>query len=63
MAYFIVLYNSKTEWLVNAIIKTEDLDLSWSTHENALGDTVIEVRGRKEEIRTFKEIFTMVGGN
>ena len=62
MAHFIVLYNSKIEWLVKAIIKTEDLDLSYAILGNALGDTVIEVRGRKEEIGIFKEIYTMVGG-
>lgn len=62
MAYFIVLHNSKNAWLVHAIIETEDLNLSWSTHENALGDTVIEVYGSKEEVRIFKEIFAMVGG-
>lgn len=60
---FIVPYNSKTAWLVSAIIKTEDLDLSEAILGTALGDTVIEVRGSIEEIRIFKEIYTMVGGN
>lgn len=56
-------YNSKSAYLVSSIIKNEDLDLSWTIVETALGDTVIEVSGNEEDVRIFKETYEMVGGN
>lgn len=55
--------NSKNAWLVNAIIETEDLDLSWVAFVNALGDSMIEVSGNKEDLRIFIDVYRMVGGN
>jgi len=55
--------NSKNAWLVNAIIETEDLDLCWSVFVNALGDSMIEVNGNKEDLRIFIDVYRMVGGN
>ena len=57
---FRIYYTSTTVMLVNAIIESEDLDLVWEKVNNALGDTMIEVIGSKEEIRIFKEIYEMV---
>lgn len=59
---FVIPKNSKNAWLVHAIIETEDLDLSWAVFENALGDSMIEVDGSKEEVRNFIGIYRMVGG-
>ena len=56
-------FTSAREMLAKAIIETEDLDLECKEVDNALGDTMLEVIGSKEEIRIFKEIYTMVGGN
>lgn len=60
---FKTYYNSKSAYLVHAIIETEDLDLCWAVVETALGDTVIEVSGSEENVRIFREIYEMVGGN
>ena len=59
---YTMYHNSKNAWLAHAIIETEDLDLSWAVFENALGDSMIEVSGSKEEVRMFIEIYRMVGG-
>lgn len=56
-------FTSASEMLARAIIETEDLDLKCREVDDALGDTMLEVSGSKNEIRIFKEIFTMVGGN
>lgn len=55
--------NSKNAWLANAIIETEALDLSWVAFVNALGDSMIEVSGNKEDLRIFIDVYKMVGGN
>lgn len=56
-------FTSAREMLAEAIIETEDLDLKCKEVDNALGDTMLEVSGSKQEVRIFKEIYTMVGGN
>jgi len=60
---FKTYYNSKSIYLVDAIIACEHLDVSRRVFDNALGDTMIEVVGSKEEMKIFKEIYAMVGGN
>lgn len=60
---FTTYFTSASEMLARAIIETEDLDLECKEVDNALGDTMLEVIGSKKEIRIFKEIYTMVGGN
>lgn len=52
-------FTSTRELLAKAIIETEDLDLECKEVDNALGDTMLEVSGSKEEVRIFKEIFEM----
>lgn len=59
---FTTYFTSTRELLAKAIIETESLDLETREFENALGDTMLEVSGSKEEIRIFMEIFRMVGG-
>lgn len=59
---FRTYFTSASEMLARAIIETEDLDLECKEVDDALGDTMLEVNGSKEEVRIFKEIFTMVGG-
>lgn len=59
---FTTYFTSTRELLVKAIIDTEDLDLETREFENALGDTMLEVSGSKEDIRIFMEVFRMVGG-
>jgi hypothetical protein len=56
-------FTSATELLAKAIIENEELDLEVRDFENALGDTMLEVKGSKEDVRTFIQIFRMVGGN
>lgn len=56
---FRTYYTSTTAMLTNAIIESEDLDLVWAKVVNALGDTMIEVSGSKEDVGIFKAIFTM----
>lgn len=53
-------YNSKSADLVATIIENEDLDVAVKKFVDALGDTVIEVVGCKEEVKIFKEIYAMV---
>lgn len=60
---FTTYFNSATELLAKAIIENEDLDLKVRDFENALGDTMLEVKGSKEEVRFFIEIFRMVKGD
>lgn len=60
---FTTYFTSATELLAKAIIESEDLDLEVRDFENALGDTMLEVKGSKEDVRIFIEIFRMVGGN
>jgi len=60
---FTTNFTGATELLAKAIIENEDLELEVRDFENALGDTMLEVKGSKEEVRIFIEIFRMVGGN
>lgn len=60
---FTTYFTSATELLAKAIIENEDLDLEVREFDNALGDTMLEVKGSKEDVRIFIEIFRMVGGN
>lgn len=60
---FTTYFTSATELLAKAIIENEDLDLEVRDFENALGDTMLEVKGSKEDVRIFIQIFRMVGGN
>lgn len=60
---FTTYFTSATELLAKAIIEAEDLDLKIREFDNALGDTMLEVKGSKEDVRSFIEIFRMVGGN
>lgn len=59
---FVIPKNSKNIWLAHAIIEIEDLDLSWTVFVNALGDSMIEFNGSKEEVRIFIDVYRMVGG-
>lgn len=60
---FTTYFTSATELLAKAIIENEGLDLEVRDFENALGDTMLEVKGSKEDVRIFIQIFRMVGGN
>ena len=60
---FSTCFSSKSIDLVSAIISKEDLDVILTVGVNALGDTVIEAEGSKEDISILKEIYQMVGGN
>lgn len=60
---FTTYFTSATELLAKAIIENEDLDLEVRDFENALGDTMLEVKGSKEDVRIFIEIFRMVKGD
>ena len=60
-AIFRTELSSKALALVKSIIKTEDLDLNISIAENALGDTVIKVKGSTAEVATLRAIYGMVG--
>ena len=55
-------FTSAREMLAEAIIETEDLDLERKEVDNALGDTMLEVIGSKQEVRIFIDIYRMVGG-
>lgn len=57
---FRTYFNSKSAKLVDSIIKTEDLHVSWETVVDALGDTMIEARGAKDDVQILRDIFTMV---
>ena len=60
MLEFRILKNRKTAKLTSAIIETEELELEVSYKVDALGDSVIVIRGVAEEVKTFKEIYKMV---
>lgn len=60
---FTTYFTSARELLAKAIIENEELDLEVRDFENALGDTMLEVKGSKEDVRIFIQIFRMVGGN
>lgn len=60
---FATYFTSATELLAKAIIENEELDLEVREFDNALGDTMLEVKGSKEDVRIFIQIFRMVGGN
>lgn len=60
---FTTQYNSKSIYLVSAIVAVEQLEVSIAVTTNALGEDIINAFGSKEEIRILKEIYTMVGGN
>lgn len=55
-----VLYSSRSEKLINDIIKTENLSVVVERSENAIGDSIINVKGEKEEVQTLLEIYKMV---
>lgn len=59
-AIFRTYYNSKATYLFNAIIRTEDLDVTWAKVETTLGDTMIEAYGSPEDIEVLKEVYNMV---
>lgn len=60
MMKFTVLCTGKSNKLIHDIIMTEDLSVTVERSVNALGDSIIEVIGSKEEIRTLSEIYRMV---
>ena len=51
---FRTYFTSTTKMLAKAIIESEDLSLVCKETENALGDTILEVSGSKEEVKIFK---------
>ena len=57
---FTTYFTSATELLAKAIIENEELDLEVREFDNALGDTMLEVKGSKEDVRIFIQIFRMV---
>lgn len=54
------LRNSKSEKLVNDIIRTEQLDVFVEYQTDSLGDDFIVISGNDEEIKILKEIYNMV---
>lgn len=59
MKEFKIALNSRSMKLVQSIIKAEDLEVSVTIQEDALGDTNIKVRGAGEEIDVLKSIYKM----
>jgi len=57
---FRTYYNSKTIVNTERIIDAEELNLKVTIKDDALGDTIIEVKGDKEEVKIFKQIFEMI---
>lgn len=57
---FRTYYNSKSVKLVQAIIETENLDVTCKTEIDAIGDTMIVATGSKAAIQTLKSIYDMV---
>lgn len=61
MAYsFRAYYNGRSIKIIEDIIRAEDLDAEVKIYTDALGDTIIEVTGDKETIKTVKDIFNCV---
>lgn len=56
---FRAFYNSKSAALVQAIIKNEDLDVSWQPEVDALGDTVIVATGPREDVLILTGLFNL----
>ena len=55
-----IMFTNKTEELVKAIIKTEDLDVRYKVVDTTLGDTVIECYGSREDLTTLEGVYEMV---
>lgn len=45
---------------IENIIKSEDLDVTTRFYQDALGDSIIEIKGDKESIATLRDIFRCV---
>lgn len=45
---------------IESIIRSEDLDTTTRFYQDALGDSIIEVKGDKESIATLRDIFRCV---
>ena len=56
-----VYYTGRNLELVRSIIDTEDLTLDIRIAGNALGDTMIEIFGNKEDVSIFVQIAKMIG--
>lgn len=57
---FRTYYNSKSAYLVDTIIRVEDLGVTWKVEVDALGDSVIVAAGPREDIQTLQSIFDTV---
>ena len=57
---FRTYFNSIAKRTIKDIIRTEDLNATITVKDNAVGDTIIEVAGPKEDIRVLADIFQMV---
>lgn len=57
---FRTYYNSKSIYLVSAIVTVEHLDVDIEVKTNALSDDIIHAFGSKEDIKTLKDIYEMV---
>ena len=60
MMTFRTYYNSRSIRLVKTIIKNEDLHVILNVFTDALGDDIIEVKGKREDIKTLKAIYETV---
>lgn len=60
MMKFTTCKNSRSEKIINDIIKTEDLEVKVRYFVNGLGDSMIEVKGEREDIETLRRIYLMV---
>ena len=52
--------NSKSVKLVKDIIRNEDLDVKVSYIVDAIGDSMIVIRGEVEEIEILEDVYSMV---
>ena len=57
---FTTYYTAQKLDTIKAIKKTEDLDLTVTKEDTTLGDTVICVKGSKEDMDVFKDVYNMV---
>lgn len=54
-------FNATERKLIENIVEAEDLDVRFSgNYENAIGDTVFRVTGKKEEMMILREVYNMV---
>ena len=57
---FRTYYNSRSISIIKKIVKAEDLDVAIRIFDDAIGDTIIEANGSKEEIAILKDVFKII---